>query len=825
MVPLSFQELLTWVFKEMEVKNSIFGMRRFYRHEGGVIPFLDSSIEIPCGPAAGPHTQLAQNLIAAYVSGARFFELKTVQTLDGLDLEVEKPCIWAGDEAYNVEWSTELYVQEAMQEYIKAFLLIQLLAKEFNLGDPNGFVFNMSVGYTLEGLQSEKINTFIDGLKDASTTEIYKECVQTLKENIHLFSVVKEEDIDALNPHVCSSIALSTMHGAKPEEIEPMLRHLIGKKGLHTFLKMNPTLLGYERARELLNQQGYKHLSFGREGFDHDLQFKDAKAMLARLLDFARENGKNFGVKLTNTFPVEIKDQTLPGEMMYMSGKPLFVLSLSVAILIAENFPEIMISYSGGADEFNIHELYETGISPITICTTLLKTGGYYRQDQISKSWKKDFVPEKLSVSKMKELLGRVQEDDFYHVSKEYKKQKTDLALPLHQCFMEPCQKGCPIDQDVSQYMELYEKGDVDSAMQVVLERNPLPFITGSICYAFCQSKCTRNHMDSNVSIRDIKLKIAQESNIRKVKTQDSNGKTALVIGAGATGMALSHLLARKGFSVKLIEKQEKLGGILSRVIKREPNLQEYIDQDANILKNMGVEIETSIEIENLQEYTKGYDHTFCCIGATNFSKLVGITKEEHEFMIDAAKTLGIRLVGEANSQKKSSVVECIADAWSVVEDLEKISAIEKINKDKIFNRKGLLFPVQQNDSTRCLHCETVCENCIDVCPNRANVSLEIEGLPKAEILHVDDLCNECGNCTMFCPYDGDPYREKLTVFSTQQTFDESKNPGFYIQENEIFLRENGEVKKTTVNQLEGTLQLVIDHILRNERYLLLAKK
>ena len=88
-------------------------------------------LETPVGPAAGPHTQLAQNIVAAYYTGSRFFELKTVQVMDGAELSacVNKPCIKADDECYNCEWSTELYVPQAMEEYIKAWFLLKVMAK------------------------------------------------------------------------------------------------------------------------------------------------------------------------------------------------------------------------------------------------------------------------------------------------------------------------------------------------------------------------------------------------------------------------------------------------------------------------------------------------------------------------------------------------------------------------------------------------------------------------------------------------------------------------------------------------------------------------
>ena len=62
--------------------------------------------------------------------------------------------------------------------------------------------------------------------------------------------------------------------------------------------------------------------------------------------------------------------------------------------------------------------------------------------------------------------------------------------------------------------------------------------------------------------------------------------------------------------------------------------------------------------------------------------------------------------------------------------------------------------------------CETVCENCVDVCPNRANIAVRVPGLDQEQIVHVDKMCNECGNCAVFCPYASAPYKDKFTLFA-----------------------------------------------------------
>ena len=127
---IPFDRLMYWVLNEYKENGEIFGVRKFApKRSGEKLPLFSEKLEYPFGPAAGPHTQLAQNIIASYVAGGRFFELKTVQVLDGEDLPVSKPCILAPDECYNVEWSTELYVPQALDEYIKGWFALKLLSQ------------------------------------------------------------------------------------------------------------------------------------------------------------------------------------------------------------------------------------------------------------------------------------------------------------------------------------------------------------------------------------------------------------------------------------------------------------------------------------------------------------------------------------------------------------------------------------------------------------------------------------------------------------------------------------------------------------------------
>ena len=104
MRPIPFAQLMHWSLEEQRLSNSIFGVSKQPKHQGApALPIFGETLEAPFGPAAGPNTQLAQNIVASYAAGARFFELKTVQIMDGEALSkcVNKPCITAADECYD----------------------------------------------------------------------------------------------------------------------------------------------------------------------------------------------------------------------------------------------------------------------------------------------------------------------------------------------------------------------------------------------------------------------------------------------------------------------------------------------------------------------------------------------------------------------------------------------------------------------------------------------------------------------------------------------------------------------------------------------------
>ena len=582
MIPIPFRELMTWIVTEYGREGSVFGVPRPYRAGEKHLPiFGGERLETPFGPAAGPNTQLAQNIVAAYFAGARFFELKTVQKMDGAELAacISRPCILAEDECYNCEWSTELYVQQAFEEYVKAWCACKIMAKVYGLGDPDAFVFNMSVGYDLEGIQGPKVDKFLTEMVDASKTPIFQECIRVLKE----FFPGESAFIDGISPRVSGSVTVSTLHGCPPDEIERIASYLITEKGLHTFVKCNPTILGYESARSILDGMGYGYIAFDEHHFNEDLQYTDAIPMFRRLLALAGEKGLEFGLKLSNTFPVDVKQNELPSEEMYMAGKSLFPLTIEMARRVSREFGgRLRLSYSGGADFFNIDKLFQCGIWPITMATTELKPGGYQRFKQIGEKLEAlKFEPFTAVDTEKVEALALAIRSDKYHVKavKPLPRRKLYEKVPLIDCFTAPCKGGCPIGQDIPEYIELCRQGKYAQALQVILEKNPLPFITGTICAHHCMDKCTRNFYERSVQIRATKLVAAERGYdqvlpLLKPAAPVTDGRKAAVVGGGPTGMAAAYFCARGGIPTTIFEKEAALGGVVRQNIPVYPNQQ-----------------------------------------------------------------------------------------------------------------------------------------------------------------------------------------------------------------------------------------------------------
>jgi putative selenate reductase len=279
---------------------------------------------------------------------------------------------------YNIEWSQELTVSDSLREYAKARLLVAILNELCDIPPAErDVVFDISVGYDLEGIRSRKMAGFFEGVRDATAmleverAKLSRELPAALRHLADVPCPVRLSD----------SATLSTFHGCPAAEIAGICRFLLSEVGLHTIVKLNPTLLGYEQVEEILHEKlGYREIGLTRAAFDKDLQWEDALSLARDLSAEAARRGLNFGVKLTNTLVVENPGDPLPGREQYLSGEPLHVISLALGLRLREELgPHLPVSFSAGVDATNVAASVACGFVPVTSCTDLLRPGGYQR--------------------------------------------------------------------------------------------------------------------------------------------------------------------------------------------------------------------------------------------------------------------------------------------------------------------------------------------------------------------------------------------------------------------------------------------------------------
>ena len=378
--PIPFGRLVSRMFRELEERRSIFDLpaRRIVLGSGS----RDLSVRLhgkrastALGPAAGPQSQLAQNLVLSFLGGGRIFELKTVQLQDRL--RIPRPCIDLRGPGYNVEWSQELRLEESLEEYVKGSMLVRMLAESGALPFAEGFcdpIFDMSVGYDLAGIQSERVGAFLRGLRDA------RPLLDRLRREIPAeHAWLRDLDYEAC---VSDTLTLSTFHGCPSDEIERICRYLLEAHGLHVIVKLNPTLLGAAEARRVLNERLGWTDRIPDEAFAKDSRWEEALAFCERLEARARELGRGFGVKATNTLIVENPGDFLPAseKVRYLSGPPLHVLAMQLVARLREAFGHrLPLSFSGGIDRVNFPDALALGLCPVTVCTDLLRPQGYGR--------------------------------------------------------------------------------------------------------------------------------------------------------------------------------------------------------------------------------------------------------------------------------------------------------------------------------------------------------------------------------------------------------------------------------------------------------------
>jgi len=134
-------------------------------------------------------------------------------------------------------------------------------------------------------------------------------------------------------------------------------------------------------------------------------------------------------------------------------------------------------------------------------------------------------------------------------------------------CGIPYCHQGCPINNIIPDWNDLVYQNNWREALDVLHSTNNFPEFTGRICPAPCEAACTLNLFEEPVTIKTIECSIIdkawQEGWIQPQVPLQRSGKTVAVIGSGPAGMACAQQLARVGHAVTVLEKADRIGGLL----------------------------------------------------------------------------------------------------------------------------------------------------------------------------------------------------------------------------------------------------------------------
>ena len=608
--PMSIHQIAPWVFAELEKRGSIFGIPQelFFRPAAGDAfrtAMYGQPLETPFGVAAGPHSQMAQNIVAAWLTGSRFIELKTIQTLD--ELEVSKPCIDIQDEGYNVEWSQELKIDQSFNEYLMGWVLIHALQHKLGFKGAPGLVYSMSVGYNLEGILKPNVQSYLARMDNAGAA-----LEATIAAVAKVYPGVRDIPIPA---RLSDNVTLSTMHGCPPDEIGRIAAYLIEQRGLHTNVKLNPTLLGPDGLRGILNGDlGFRQVTVPDEAFGHDLKYPDALVILNDLRARAAKKGVVFGVKLSNTLEVinHRNEFSKKEKMMYLSGRPLQAITVNLAAKLAQEFRgDLLMSYAGGADCWNVADLLACGMTTITTSSDLLRPGGYARTLQyisetaatmaragakdlpafiLAKAGTKGGDVQAAALANLVKYAGEVKKNPLYQRDTfERHTTKTKRPLGLFDCVKAPCVDICPIAQDVPAYMQAVKDGKFDEAAEIVRRDNMMGHSLGRACDHDCELPCTRVHYDLPLAIREMKRFIMDTGKDPALKVGPQRKGKVAVIGAGPCGLSTAGFLREGGLAVTVFDARPQAGGMATMTIPGYRLLPPVVARDVRRLEAAGV--------------------------------------------------------------------------------------------------------------------------------------------------------------------------------------------------------------------------------------------
>jgi len=192
------------------------------------------------------------------------------------------------------------------------------------------------------------------------------------------------------------------------------------------------------------------------------------------------------------------------------------------------------------------------------------------------------------------------------------------------------CGEACPAGIDIPRYVRLIGEGKFAESLAVIKQAVPFPGILGRVCFAPCEDNCRQAKQEEPIAIRTLKRFAYDHATYEEKITAKQTGKRVAVIGSGPAGLAAAYYLARMGHGVTIFESLPQAGGMMRVGIPSYRLPRKILDDEINMVKNLGVEIKTDTRVESLDTLLKdGYQAVLVATGAHQGMKM-GVEGEDH---------------------------------------------------------------------------------------------------------------------------------------------------------------------------------------------------
>ena len=200
-----------------------------------------------------------------------------------------------------------------------------------------------------------------------------------------------------------------------------------------------------------------------------------------------------------------------------------------------------------------------------------------------------------------------------------------DCGVPLCQSAMKlkGMVVGCPLHNLIPEWNDAVYEGHDSHALLRLLKTNPFPEFTGRVCPALCEKTCMNGLNDEPVTIRDNELFIIEEAyrkgRMTPIIPEVRSGKKVAVAGSGPSGLAAAWTLNRRGHSVTVYERDDRIGGLLTYGIPNMKLDKQAVRRRVDLMEKEGVRFITGADVgKNLDaaKLTAENDAVILCCGA-----------------------------------------------------------------------------------------------------------------------------------------------------------------------------------------------------------------